>query len=805
MPLRLPLWLAASTHGDERKSALALLAVAVVAAALIYLNSLDGDFVYDDECLVVTNGAVRSLSWANIKHIFSTNINGTYRPLRVLSYALDFRAWGRNPFRFHLTNLAFHVANTILLFGLVFLVFGDYLAAALVALLFAVHPMQSECVVWISGRKDVQGMFFLLLALIFYILWRKHGTHRSLFLGISLFAYALGLLTKEHNVVLVGLLFLYEFCEARSIRGRAILRASVRALPFVLLTVLFLYIYFGISGGRGRLHGYHGGTPYATVLLIIKAMGFYIAKILFPLRLSVDYGTFAVPRSALSPAVIASACVCVAMVVAAVLCVRRAPWVTFGIGWFFIVISPVSNLVPIVTKVAERYLYMSAAGIHIAVAFALYKWLKTTRQSGSLLRRKVALGLTVALFAMLACRVVLRNEDWANERTLWTAVLRRAPRSDDAHYTLGRFYQAVGKASRDKAVRGTCFAIAESHFKLCFRFNPRYGRALVGLAHLRLDSGKDSPEVERLLLKAAEIGRNDGIVQADLGWYYFQRQQYEKAVRFYKRAIEAEPFQSAFYKDLGRSHLHAEKPDAAIEVFRQLLARNPTAVWILGDIGSAYLFKNDYPRAVRVLRKALRYYPMNKFIAHNLAYAYEQIGEYGAALSVYKRVMRNYPDTIEYLLPRRNVVALKLAIERQGDSPTLYMQLGQALAAVGRMDEALGAVQKAVSLDPGSALVRASLAGLYLSMRRIEEAEKTIAEALQLDAEEPQVWFVRAEVYAARGRARDAVECLRKAVALGGEGFKIAARQVRIFDAIRQSPEFQAFMNAPSETKREAR
>src|SRR5882672_2456698 len=192
-----------SAHGDL---IVCLSLVAVVF--LCFANTLRNEFVFDDIYLVSVNSQIRSL---NLPLLLSS-----YRPTRDISYAIDFALWGENPFGFHLTSILIHAANVLLVFALVRRLTKDLVSATLTALIFAVHPIQTDAVTYISGRRDVLFTFFYLLAFQSYLTYYRNRWSAKAVAWFILFLllWMLSLLSKEMAVSLPILIFVWHFCDA---------------------------------------------------------------------------------------------------------------------------------------------------------------------------------------------------------------------------------------------------------------------------------------------------------------------------------------------------------------------------------------------------------------------------------------------------------------------------------------------------------------------------------------------------------------------------------------------------------------
>src|SRR6266496_1073980 len=286
-----------------------VLAVAMLVAVVFacYANSIGNGFVFDDEFLV----PAYSRAWS-FSHLVQTLLD-SYRPVRNASYAIDFLLWGWRPFGFHLTNVLIHAGNVVLVFLLIRRFPVKPATAFLAALIFAVHPIQTDAVSYVSGRRDVLFAFFYLAAFHAYLSYRESRSRAffALFLGL----WALSLMSKEMAVSLPMVIFIWNFCELwgeekGSWLGRSF-RASKRALGkdkwlYTLLAVASLgfgayVIFFLRASGRASGAGldYWGGSLYATVLTVTRVHSWYFKQLIYPTPIAQYFGAFDISTSLL--------------------------------------------------------------------------------------------------------------------------------------------------------------------------------------------------------------------------------------------------------------------------------------------------------------------------------------------------------------------------------------------------------------------------------------------------------------------------------------------------------------------------
>jgi tetratricopeptide (TPR) repeat protein len=525
-------------HSPLAASALAALAAALSVAA--YVNALHNPFVYDDRGTVVQNPSLGDLG--NLHWIL---IYSPFRPLVNLSYALDHRWWGLDPFGYHLTNLALHVLNVALFFGLAAALARDRrtwgpggratgrqapggpsprLAAFTAAALFAVHPLMTEAVGYASGRPEVLCGTFVLLAV-----WCAHRgmtADSPRWLAASLVPLALGLASREvAAMVPFFLLAADRLLQLGSEAGRQ-RRLWAFHLPLILLV---------LAGGAWRLHSYltaeSQGLPRpvaAHALTELVIFWRYLSLVLLPVSQSIVHPAQRI-ATPWHPALLAAVAALAAAAAAGWALRRRFPLAILALLWFPLFLLPSSSLVPLFELMAEHRVYVASCGLFLlaGMGFALL----AAAAPGPAGRALCFAALAAALAVLLAA-TVRRNRVWGDPVTLWRDAAAKAP------LTWAPFY-ALGDALRDQ---GDCAAAI-----------PAYRRAM------------------ELLPQEPRARMNLGICLAETRRYAEARQVFEDALRADPRSVQA-------VDNLGRLALLAGHPEEARQRYLQALQ------WDAGDL-----------------------------------------------------------------------------------------------------------------------------------------------------------------------------------------------------------------------------
>ncbi len=475
-------------HADNGLLYLTAAALAIVVF-ICYANSLGNDFVFDDQYLVLIYSRPRSFS-----HLLEMLVD-SYRPVRNLSYILDFAVWGANPFGFHLTNVLIHAANTVLVFFLIRRFTIGSIVPALTALIFAVHPIQTDAVAYISGRRDVLFTLFYLAAFHSYLTYRNSKSR--LYFALFLVLWALGLMSKEMAVSLPLVIFVWNFCEfwpeeeghwtkrsfgaARKAFNRdrwLYIALTVAAIAF---TWYMLFVrYASGRAGREGLH-YWGDSLFATLLTVIKVHAWYLKQLIYPTPIAQYFGAFAVSTSIFDLRVLVSLVVVGATVVAGFGMLKRNRLIAFAILSYFAMLLPVSQIIPHHELLADHYLYLPIMSFGLFVALLVREFATKAGQA-----RQIAYGAVTVFIIALAVMTVIRNRDWKDELSVWQANYKAVPESPRASYNLGGLN--IRRAPR----------LAETLLKESLASDPSFEPAYLSLARLYVTE-KRTAEAEELI------------------------------------------------------------------------------------------------------------------------------------------------------------------------------------------------------------------------------------------------------------------------------------------------------------------
>ncbi|HEX5041259.1 MAG TPA: tetratricopeptide repeat protein [Candidatus Polarisedimenticolaceae bacterium] len=529
---------------------MAAAAIALVTA-FVFSPLLSARFVnYDDPVYVYENAEVRSgLHAATLRWAWTTGAAANWHPLTWMSHLLDVSLFGLSPAGHHASSVLLHVLNAVLLFTVLDRATRRRGRAAVVALLFALHPLHVQSVAWIAERKDVLSTLLWFAATLAYLGYAR-APSAARWAAVTLL-FALGLTAKPMLVTFPFALLLLDFWPLQRRGWKGLLLEKV---PWVLLALASSVVTYLVQRA-GRAVGGFEQYPWPVRLgNAVLACGTYLRKTLWPTDLAVFYPH---PGVHLSWGAVALWGLLLAGISVAALRERhRLPW--FFVGWFWFVgtLVPTLGLIQVGEQaMADRYTYVPLVGIFLAGVWAVAEWVPG---------RSAQAGLAAA--AVLACAGATRIRElpaWRDSATLWT----RALEATADNYT-----------------------------------------AMLNLSALRIEQGR-LPDAAALLRRAVVLRPDNPMIRSNLGLVLTHLGQSEEAAVQYRRALELEPNYPEAHSNLGYWLVTKGRRDEAIAHWREAirLAGDYAAPWY--NWGSLLAREGQWAEAETKLRRALQLRP----------------------------------------------------------------------------------------------------------------------------------------------------------------------------------------------------
>jgi tetratricopeptide (TPR) repeat protein len=582
-----------------KKQQVILLYVALALATLIaYEQVRYNDFVeYDDNVYVSENPQVLSgLTRESIVWAFTTPHAANWHPLTWLSHILDCQLFGSNAGWHHLTNLLLHVANTLLLFGVLKQMTGAIWRSALVAAAFALHPLHVESVAWIAERKDVLSTLFWMLTMAGYLGYVKRPSSGRYLL--TLLALALGLMAKPMLVTLPFVLLLLDYwplgrfpntqdTKPTNIRSQwpIIYRLVREKIPFFALSLVSSAITFIVQQKAGAVAEIERLAVKFRIANAFVSYINYINKMFYPNNLSVFY-----PYHGTRLSVVIIYFIELAVVTAIIIYMsRRYRYLAVGWFWYIGTLVPVIGLVQVGSQaMADRYTYVPLIGLFIIIAWGIPELASKWRY------RKIGLEvLASVVLAVLLLWTRTQVRYWKNNLTLFGHSIAVTQNNWVMHNNYGKALAEEGQ-----------FEEAIKHLNEALRLRPVYFEARNNLGTIFFMQGKTDEAME-CFTEALRIRPGQAEAYLNLGSAYGRQGKYDLAIQNYNEAIRLKPYYPTAYYNLGVIMNMQGKHDEAIKYLGQALRLNPNWPGALDALAIAYAAKGNFLQAVETAEKGI--------------------------------------------------------------------------------------------------------------------------------------------------------------------------------------------------------
>ena len=597
----------------------------LIAVFAVYSNSFENSFHYDDEHSIEKNIHLRDLgNWSQFftdPSTFSVDASkGMFRPLLVTTFALNYAWGGYEVGGYHFVNVLIHAVSACFLWALVGTMGDGHRTALFAGLLFALHPLASEPVNYISARSEsLAGMLYLGGLFSFAVCY---GQGRAAFKYVSWICLLAGLLTKSSVITLPAALLLFDGILLHRFRSKWSLREAVsrHGVYWLIASVYLLSIVlnrFLTTSLANRVR-----SMDEQLLTQVKALSYYGKLLVWPYGLNVEH-QFLVSDSA-DGAVLLPLLVLVAFGMALVgLYRKRMRVLLFSCLWGLLSLLPVL-IMPLNVLVNERRLYLPAAAFCIGLAYLL---------KGSSLRR-YALPTGGGIMVVFALLTFQRNMDWKDDFTLWKDALEKASHMPRAHLYMGNAH----KDAAFKAVAGSSEALghwnqARGAFRRAIELQPRGDLALRALNNLGAVSFvlQDIKGAEQAYRRAVELNPAFADALINLGTIYHERGRradreagrllLEQSVSYYERALQQLPNHADAWANMGLAYADMGNRQQAREAYERALFLNPRNPRLLTNMGNYYATlaqQTAGEEQVRALEQARSFY--NQSIRLNPSY-----------------------------------------------------------------------------------------------------------------------------------------------------------------------------------------
>ena len=590
--------------------------ILVVVTLVVYWPVQSFDFVnFDDPIYITRNSAIQNgVTWQGILWAFSTFHAANWHPLTWLSHMIDFSLYQFRAGGHHWTSLQIHLLNTLLLFLVLRRMTGASKCSALVAMLFAIHPLHVESVAWISERKDVLSGFFWILTMGCYTYYVERPTVFRYSLVILFLAF--GLMSKPMVVTLPIVLLLIDvwplrrhgnpttvfdpfFLRFRSFKGKWFICLAVEKLPMILLILASCVVTLIAQEKAGAVVSIESIELGDRVANAIASYGAYIRKMLWPNDLAISY-PFREDLLSWKTGLILVALAGIS--VGAIIRAHSSPFLLVGWLWFLGTLVPVIGIVQVGSQaMADRYTYIPLIGLFMGIAWAGRS--VTDRHP----RVKKIVIITILVFCVImAVGARTQVEAWRNSVTLYEHALGVAPENPIVLNNLGVVYLDAGVPDR-----------AAPLFKRAIDIAPHYQDPWINLGVVALRN-EDLVEAKRCMIEAYKINPQNANLRLSMGILLIKKGDLGAAEREFRQVLAIDSHNETANHRLGILLFLQGRLDESQKFLQAALRVSPLNAETYNDIGLVLKQKGNIEEAVMMFQKALYLDPGNPDFERNI-------------------------------------------------------------------------------------------------------------------------------------------------------------------------------------------
>jgi tetratricopeptide (TPR) repeat protein len=574
--------------------------VLALATAAVYWQVNSNSFVnYDDPIYVYQNPNIQAgITPETIKWAFTAGYAGNWHPLTWLSHMLDWQLFGSNPAGHHITNLIFHIVNTLLLFFVLKQMTSALWQSAFAAALFALHPLHVESVAWVAERKDVLSTLFWMLTMWAYLRYVKQPKIISYLLIVVFFG--LGLMSKPMLVSLPFVLLLLDYWPFERFGQRRRILLVMEKIPLFIMVLASCIVTFIVQRKAGAMTE---GENYSLLVRLANASISYlqyIIKMVWPVRLAMFYPHPGRNVSFLYAAV--SAVLLSAVTILVLRFSKNRKYLVTGWFWYLGTLVPVIGIVQVgYHAFSDRYSYITLTGLFIIVGWGLPELLEKLRY------RKIILWTSsLIVLATLATCSYFQQQYWKNSITLCQHALAVTDNNYQAHFCMTEMLCEQGRI--EEAIQHNTEAV---------RIKPDFVEALNGLGNALYIAGRTEDAI-RCYERALEIRPGLAQAHANIGIILVSKGKFAEAARHYKIAARVMNTPQ-IHSDFGYALLNLGQFHEAIIEYRKVLSARANDPDVLNKIGYALAHIGNLDEAIAYFDQAIKIDPDYTDAKNNLA------------------------------------------------------------------------------------------------------------------------------------------------------------------------------------------
>ncbi|MBI2968069.1 MAG: tetratricopeptide repeat protein [Bacteroidetes bacterium] len=635
-----------------------------IFAFLLYGNSIRNKYALDDEMVVLNNARVQK-GIRGIPAIFTTHHSidlksrYEYRPVVLLTFAVEYELFGKNPHISHFINVLIYAFTCLLIFYLlVQLLPGYYIIFPFITvLLFTAHPLHTEAVNNLKSRDELLSLFFSLISLFFILKYVDRG--KICFLAAGIISLFIATLSKRGAVIFIALIPLI-LCFFKQISFKRIL--VIGSLSCIAYAGFIIFKRTMLSEDPIRTYYY-----YENPLLFepdflkripagLYTIWRYIELLVFPHPLSFYYGFDHVPVAGWNhPKVWISLLFYSALFGIAVKYFQKKHILSFAILFYLFAIFPFSNIpIPAVGIIADRFTYVASLGFCIAVAFLILKLFNVPFQpqtsqikAGPCLpagrrpqsgKNSLFILLTTVIIGLYSVKTITRNPDWHDHLTLYRHDIKHLDKSAKAHSLIGNTIYPGLFTIKDGKQKENLINEAIYHYKKALEIYPGYIISNNNLGSIYFTFLGDYKTASHYFSRAVSLDPDYAEAHYNLAYSYEMRGIRDSAIICFEKALNLQPDHKPAYDRIFPLYLSSLQYDKAIEINLQAAANIPefSAMYYV-NAGNVYTAKHDTLNALNYFIKAFEKEPGNRDLCNHIGKVYLKINNTGKAGEYFKK------------------------------------------------------------------------------------------------------------------------------------------------------------------------
>ncbi len=634
---------------NKKKNNFTIYFIFFLLSFLLYGNTFTHDYALDD-AIVIADNSFTQQGFDGIKDILTHDsftgffgrekklvAGGRYRPLSLVSFAVEYQFFGKNPHVSHFINVLLYAIISVL----IYIILSNLLVKFknnkwyfsipfVVTLLFIAHPIHTEVVANIKGRDEIMALLFSLLALYFTIKYFEHNKLRNLIYSfISLF---LALMSKENSItfVLIIPLTIYFFSDKK------IKNIFVSIIPLILASGFFLFIRYLVLGNsltkaptelmnNPFLHATFA-EKYAT---ISYTLGLYIKLLIFPHPLTFDYYPKQIPIinwnnfRAIIPFVFY-----LFILIYSLLKIKKKSIVAYSILYFLITFSIVSNIVfPVGTFMNERFMFMSSIGFCLIMAYFLF-YIVPKYINNQKFIAKISPLLLILILSLYSFKTIDRNRAWKNDFTLFTTDVKTSSNSAKSNCSAGGKLIEKAQKTTDKEKRNEYLKLSIKYLQKSIDIYPKYNDALLLLGNAYFEYNKDYDKIIYYYKRILNRNPNYENVYSNISLIFNNLDSVDYKIKVYEELYKINSNRYDINYTLGLLYGRYKKNYLkAIPYFQQAIKKKPNNVQSYKDLGVIYGLLHEFKKSAEILQTASKLDKNDLQVLYNLGITYRALGD----------------------------------------------------------------------------------------------------------------------------------------------------------------------------------